>query len=121
MAWTEVGLGDDEYSEIARELRSNYRSWGEVNDIIMGDVLRSFALESLLTLLAGIPFVGLLLIAPLPDWGYEEAYLRERIARWGGIPRWKHYLNPLRLIGNPIAYLLSFPLRRKLKAAFQRA
>lgn len=61
------------------------------------------------------------LITPFPDWGYEEAYLRRRMARWNRSPRWLHFVNPLRLIGYPLAYLISFPLRRRLKKAYNQA
>jgi hypothetical protein len=121
MAWTEIGLGREEYPPIARELRSTFRDWDEVNDIILGDVLGSFALESLLLPLAAVPVIGMFLITPFPDWGYEEAYLKRRIARWMRVPRWTHYLNPLRLLGYPLAWLMSFSVRYRLKAAFHRA
>ena len=121
MAWTEIGLSREDYPEIARELRTSYNSWTEVNDVILGDVLGSFALESFLLPLVVIPVIGLFLVAPFPDWGYDEAYLRKRIARWDSIPRWRHYLNPFRLLGYPLAYLLSFGLRTRLKAAYHRA
>lgn len=120
MAWTEIGLSREDYPDIARELRSTYRNWEEVNEVILGDVLGSFALESLLFPLAMIPLVGMFLIAPLPDWGYEESYLQERIGRWESSPRWTHYLNPFRLLGYPLAYLLSLGVRHRLKAAFLR-
>lgn len=118
MAWTEVGLSRDEYPAIANQLRSSYSSWDEVNEIILGDVLGSFALESLLLPFAMIPVVGLLFLTPFPDWGYEETYLRSRAARWHESPRWRHFLNPLRLLGYPIAYLLSLSVRHRLKKAF---
>ena len=121
MAWSEVGLSDEDYPRIASELRSTYRDWEEVNEVILGDVLGSFALESLLFPLAMIPLVGIFLIAPLPDWGYEESYLQKRIGRWERSPRWTHYLNPFRLLGYPIAYLLSLGVRHRLKAAFHLA
>jgi hypothetical protein len=121
MAWTEVGLSPEEYPKIARELRANYDNWDEVNDIILGDVLGSFALVSSLLPLAIIPIIGLFLIAPFPDWGYEKSYLEKRIAHWERYPRWRHYLNPLRLIGYPIAYLLSIQVRSKLKRAYLAA
>ena len=121
MAWTEVGLSREDYPKIARELRSTYRSWDEVNDVVLGDVLGSFAIVSLLLPLAMIPLIGIFLIAPFPDWGYEESYLQKRIRRWEGSPRWTHYLNPFRLLGYPLAYLLSLPVRHRLKAAYHRA
>jgi hypothetical protein len=120
MAWTEIGLSGDDYPKIAKKLRATYANWSDVDDIIKGDVLGSFALDSLLLPLALIPIIGMFLIAPFPDWGYEEAYMRARITKWGKIPRWRHYLNVLRLAGYPIAWLMSLHVRFKLKAAFHR-
>ena len=118
MAWTEIGLSKDEYPDIARQLREVYPSWDEVNEIILGDVVGSFAFESAFFPLAIVPLIGLFLVTPFPDWGYDESYLRKRMMRWHRIPRWQHYLNPLRLIGYPIAYMFSFLLRYRLKAAY---
>ncbi|AWV06144.1 hypothetical protein [Marilutibacter maris] len=118
MAWTEIGLDDDEYPAIARELRRSYESWEAVDTVIRRDVLGSFALESGLFPLALVPVVGLLLIAPFPDWGYDEDYLRQRMRRWHRMARWRQYLNPVRLLGYPIAWLFSLPLRRRLERAW---
>jgi hypothetical protein len=118
MAWTEVGLSRDDYPKIARELRSTHHNWEEVNRIILADVIGSFAIESALFPLALVPLIGIFLITPLPDWGYEESYLRKRMNRWHRMPRWRHYMNPIRLFGYPIAYLFSLSVRRRLKAAY---
>jgi len=120
MAWTEIGLSDEEYDKIAADLQFSYTSWSEIDDIIKGDVLGSFALTSLLLLLAMVPFIGIFFINSLPDWGYEEAVLRRRMDNWSKMPRWKHYLNPLRIVGYPLAWLLSISVRKKLKNAFLR-
>jgi hypothetical protein len=120
MAWTEIGLGPEDYPKIAEKLRSDYSNWSDIDNIIKGDVLGSFAIDSLLLPLAFIPIIGIFLIAPFPDWGYEETYLKARIAKWGRIPRWQHYLNLLRLAGYPIAWLISFSVRYRLKIAFHR-
>lgn len=118
MAWTEVGLAPGEYPKIAEKLRTRYSDWSEIDDIITYDVLGSFALESSLLPLAIVPVIGLFMIAPFPDWGFDEDYLKARIAKWERIPRWRHALNPLRWVGYPIAWLMSFGVRRKLKKAF---
>ena len=99
MAWSEVGPAPSDYPKIAAKLRAEYSSWDEVSDVVFGDVIGSFALESCLLPLAIVPIIGLFLITPFPDWGYEEAYLQERMRRWYSVPRWLHYLNPLRLLG----------------------
>ena len=120
MAWTEIGLSDEEYDKIAADLQLSYTSWSEIDDIIKGDVLGSFALTTLLLLLAMVSLIGIFFVTPLPDWGYEEAELRRRMGNWSKIPRWKHYLNPLRIMGYPLAWLLSSSVRKKLKNAFLR-
>ena len=119
MAWSEVGLAPSDYPKIAAELRADYSSWDEVSDVVFRDVIGSFALESCLMPLAIVPIIGMFLITPFPDWGYEEAYLRERMHRWYSVPRWRHYLNPLRLVGYPLALLFAFSISRRLKAAYR--
>ena len=119
MAWTEIGLSDEDYDKIAADLQLSYTSWSEIDDIIKGDVLGSFALTSLLLLLALVSFIGIFFVS-LPDWGYSEAELRRRMGNWSKMPRWKHYLNPLRIMGYPLALLLSISVRKKLKSAFLR-
>lgn len=92
--------------------------WGDLRSVIYGDVLGSFALESVLLPLAVTSIIGMFLITPFPDWGYEEAYLRRRMSRWYRLPRWWHFLNPIRLIGYPFANLFAFGLCRRLKRAY---
>jgi hypothetical protein len=118
MAWSEIGLDADDYPRVAAQLRTNYASWDEIDDIILGDVLGSFAPLSLLPIFVLIPVIGLFLIAPFPDWGYEKSYIERRIEKWSTIPRWQHYLNPIRVLGYPAAFLFTFSLRRKLRAAY---
>lgn len=118
MAWTEIGLGEPEIPPIAAELRATYPQWDEVRRVIYGDVLGSFALESGLLPLAAGSIIGMFLITPFPDWGYEETYLRRRMQRWYRLPRWWHFLNPIRLIGYPFAILFAFGLCRRLKRAY---
>ena len=121
MAWTEIGLDKDDYPKIALELRKSFSSWTDVNRIVLGDVVASFTFESWALPLAMIPLLGIFLISPWPDWGYEQDYLERRIAKWERVPRWQHYLNPFRLACYPLAWLLSLEVRFKLKRAFLAA
>ncbi len=121
MAWSEIGLGAEAYPRIAAKLRTQYASWDEIRGVVHGDVIASFALESCFLPLALVPVLGLFMVAILPDWGYEEAYLRRRMQRWYARPRWVHFLNPLRLAGYPVAQLMAFMLCRRLKAAYRAA
>lgn len=120
MAWTEIGLSPDDYPKIAAQLH-DYACWQEIDQIILDDVLGSFALDSTLMLVAMVTIIGIFLITPFPDWGYDPDVLERRMQQWYRLPRWKHYLNPLRLIGYPIAYLMSLSLRRRLKAAYDQS
>lgn len=53
----------------------------------------------------------------MPDWGYCEEYLRNRMTRWYARPYWRHFLNPLRLFGYPLAIVLSLKYRAMLRRA----
>lgn len=118
MAWTEIGIFDNEYPKIAGQLREHFSSWDEIAAIIDRDVVPAFSVRSALLLLILAPPIGLLLITPMPDWGYEEAWLRKRIARWHAWPLWLHWCNPARIVGYPIAFLFSIALRQRLKRAW---
>lgn len=85
MAWTGVGPRDDDDRKIAHELPSNPCSAGAG---IAGGHVPHHALS---------------------DWGYDEACLRRRMLRCNRSPRWTHYLNPFRLVGYPLAFLIPFP------------
>jgi len=110
MAWTEIGLDDSEYLQIAESIKRIEPSWSAVNKIIIGDVCASFAIDSILV----IPFWMM-----MPDWGYEESYLKKRILKWYSKPRWFWFLNPIRVVGYPVSILMSFGVRRKLKRAYK--
>ena len=118
MAWTEVGLDSDEYTLIASSLKENYPNWKEIDKVILGDVCWSFSVESTVLLLALIPFIGLFISSPFPDWGYEEEYLRKRIKNWNNKSLIIKLINPLRIIGYPISLIFMYGLRSKLKRAY---
>lgn len=109
MTWTEIGLDDSEYPEIAKTIKKIEPSWDKINDIIVNDVCASFAVDTILV----IPFWMM-----MPDWGYSEKYLLKRIEKWQSKPRWFWFLNPIRIIGYPISLLISYSVRRKLKQAY---
>lgn len=64
------------------------------------------------------PLILLVGVSPWPDWGYETEYLNSRAQKWHSRPYWQHLLNPLRLIGYPLAVLMVLGFRHKLKKAF---
>ncbi|WP_163831078.1 hypothetical protein [Spartinivicinus ruber] len=110
-AWTEIGLEADDYPNYARKIKEQYPDWDSVNKIIIRDVCGSFAVDSFLI----IPCMFWMI---MPDWGYNEEYLRKRMEKWYAKPVWKHYLNPIRILGYPIARSLSSDVRKQLKKAY---
>lgn len=120
LAWTEIGADESDFNRATEILLENDVKWNEVDKIIFRDVCGSFSVMSATFLVALIPIIGLLMITPMPDWGYEEEYLRKRIAKWESVPILLHFLNPVRIIGYPIALIFVIRLRFKLKKAYEK-
>lgn len=115
MAWTEVGLEDEDYPRIAKQLIATGLSWQQIERIAMEDVCGAFAVDSFL-------IMPCMLWMLMPDWGYSDEFLLARIKKWHSKPRWQQFLNPFRCFGYPIARAMSFSVRRQLKRAYlQRA
>jgi hypothetical protein len=110
MAWTEIGLEPDDYLVIAQKLKNEGVTWPEVQAVAIRDVCGSFAVDSFL-------IIPCMLWMIMPDWGYNEEYLRNRLQLWAKRPLWLHFLNPFRLLGYPVALLLSMGVRLRLKRA----
>jgi len=121
LAWTEIGPDENDYEECAISLRDKYDNWKSINKIILRDVCGSFSIESFTILLAFIPLIGLLLVTPMPGWGYDQEYLKNRMEKWGKSNIFLNYLNPFRIVGYPIALLFVLGLKNKLKKAYLRA
>ncbi len=121
MVWTEIGLDDEDYRDYAKKLANNFSSWHDVDKIIKQDVSGAFAPTSAGMLLAIIPIVGIFVMALIPDWGYDDNYLKNKIENWHSRAKWTHFLNPFRIIGYPIALLMVNGFRKKLKEEFIRA
>lgn len=109
-AWTEIGIKGDECKSLARETRITLDTLGQADRIFFKDVCASFAVESFL-------IFPLMLWMIMPDWGYNEEYLQDRMKRWYAKPYWVHFLNPLRIFGYPIAVLFALGYRSKLRKA----
>lgn len=115
MAWTEIGLEDADYPPIARELLTQGADWPAVRRIALREVCGAFALDSFL-------IFPCMLWMIMPDWGYNEDYLRRRMRRWQRRPLWQQLLlNPLRLLGYPMALLMSRRIRARLEQAMRAA
>ena len=110
-AWTEIGLDDDEYPKHAEAIQEDFADWKTVNAIFTKDVCGSFAVDTFL-------IFPCMLWMIMPDWGYEEEYLKSRMDKWYSKPYWFHFLNPARLLGFPLALVFSMGVRRKLKRAY---
>ena len=114
MAWTEIGLEEDDYPRIADQLLSQSVSWNAIQQVSIRDVCGSFAVDTFL-------IFPCMLWMIVPDWGYNEHHIRERIRKWNSRPIWIHFLNPIRLLGYPLAILMSRGIRRRLKVAYNNA
>lgn len=112
-SWTEIGLEDGDYIIYAEKIIVNYKTWDEVNSIIIRDVCASFALDTFL-------IFPCMLWTIMPDWGYEDDELTARMKNWYEKPYWTHFLNPFRVFGFPLALLFSIGVRRKLKKEYQK-
>ena len=112
-AWTEIGLEESDYPKYAETIHAQYDDWESVNRVIIRDVCASFAVDSFLI----IPCMAWMI---MPDWGYEPEYLRKRMSEWYSKPYWMHFINPIRILGYPIALVLSRGVRKKLKHAYNR-
>lgn len=112
MAWTEIGLEADDYPRIAQQLIAAGLSWQQVERIAIEDVCGAFAVDSFL-------IMPCMLWMLMPDWGYSDEFLLARMQKWHSKPRWQHYLNPLRVLGYPVARLFSAGVLRKLRRAYQ--
>lgn len=110
-AWTEIGLEEEDFSQHAVEIYECYKDWQKVSSIITKDVCGSFAIESFL-------LFPCMLWMIMPDWEYDLDCLKMRMEKWYSKPFWVHFLNPLRILGYPVALLLSWPVRKNLKKAF---
>ncbi|MEO1855954.1 MAG: hypothetical protein ABGY95_01135 [Rubritalea sp.] len=110
-AWTEIGLEKSDYPEYAKKIYSQCDDWKTIDQIITKDVCGSFSQDTFL-------IFPCMLWMIMPDWGYNKEYIKERMQHWYSKPAWQHYLNPLRLLGYPLALVFSLSVRRKLKKAF---
>lgn len=108
MSWTEIGLGKDEFAPAIQKIQQHYPNWQDVKPIV-NDVQLAFA--------SVIPLM-FIFFPIIPDWGYNEDYLLEKIQNWHNLPTWRIWLNPIRWIGYPLAIIMSSGYVRKLKNAY---
>jgi len=113
-SWTEIGIEDAQCEELVRKAGISPADLREVDRIIFRDVCASFAVESFLVL-------PCMLWMLMPDWGFEESYLRKRMERWYSTPYWRHLMNPFRWLGYPGALLFAARYRFMLRRAVRKA
>lgn len=109
-AWTEIGIDETESRSLALAAGLNPGNLHQADRIFLRDVCASFAVDSFL-------IMPMMLWMIMPDWGYDEKYLRARMHDWYAKPYWRHFLNPLRLLGFPVALAFGLNYRRKLHKA----
>ncbi|MFW2178141.1 MULTISPECIES: hypothetical protein [unclassified Moraxella] len=110
LSWSEIGIGKDEFSSYLQKIEQYYPSWQDIKPII-NDVLLCFAPQIPL-MFAFFPMI--------PDWGYNKDYLTEKIQQWETRSKIMIWLNPLRLIGYPLAYLMALSYIYRLKKHYQK-
>ena len=109
-AWTEIGLEASECKSLVEKGGIRLEDLSEVDRIIFKDVCGSFAFDTFL-------IFPLMLWMIMPDWGYDEDYLRKRVGRWHARPYWVHFLNPMRVFGYPLAVLMALKYRSMIRKA----
>jgi hypothetical protein len=113
-AWTEIGITQDECDALVAHHGLGAIPLAEIRRVVYRDVCASFAHDTFLI----FPLMAWML---MPDWGYDAAYLRRRAAAWEARPAWRHWLNPLRAFGYPMAVLFSASQWRMLRRAHAKA
>jgi len=111
-SWTEIGLSDDEYKKHIEALKVKYPEWSHVKQVINKDICGSFALDSFL-------LFPCMLWMLMPDWGYDDKEIKQRMQKWYSKPFGQHMLNPCRLIGYPVARALSASAKRRIYRAYK--
>lgn len=109
-AWTEIGIEDAECRQLVQKGNISTDDLKLVDRIIFRDVCASFAFDTFL-------IFPLMLWMIMPDWGYDESYLKKRMERWDAHPYWFHFLNPMRCLGYPLAVLMALKYRSMLRRA----
>ncbi len=113
-AWSEIGIDDVECDHLVRMGAIGVSDLAEVDRLFFRDVCASFAVDSFLVF-------PLMLWMIMPDWGFSEAYLRRRMNRWYARPYWSHFLNPLRVLGYPVALVFGWSYRRMFRRVVRAA
>ncbi len=128
MAWTEIGMDEKDYLDTADKFHKEFNSWQEIQKITF-DVIGAFSFGygciNLLIILGFIykstfallllSFIPYFFMMSLPDWGYSEEYLTEKMNNWYQQHYIIKFLNPIRVLGYPLILLFTFGHLRRLK------
>lgn len=109
-AWSEIGIDDDECRSLVRKGDIGVADLAEADRLFFRDVCASFAVDSFLVF-------PLMLWMLMPDWGFSDEYLQRRMTRWYAKPYWTHFLNPLRILGYPVALFFAWRYRTMIRRA----
>ncbi len=109
-AWTEIGVTDDECVSDVQKAGLTPNDLKAIDEIIFRNLAFSFAPLSFLLL-------PMCLWMAMPDWGFDEEWLRKKMNQWNA--RWTilNFINPFVLLGYPSALLIVMPMRSRLRKA----
>lgn len=98
-SWSEIGLNSREYGVFAEKIAAKPDEIGEIRKVVFWEVCGAFAVFTIFALLT----MGMV----LPDWGFKDEYTLEKVSRWMRRPLLLSLLNPLWLVGYPLACLFA--------------
>jgi hypothetical protein len=107
-SWTEIGIDESMCARMARDADITIADLPQIDRIFFRDVCAAFAVQSFLVF-------PLMLWMLMPDWGFDDVWLAEKMEHWYARPYWSHMLNPIRLVGYPVSILFALRYRSMLR------
>ncbi len=108
-AWTEIGIVGSEYEDYAHKIAAHESEMGEFKRAVFFEIIPAFAVDTIFA----FTFIGI----NLPDWSFDSDYLNNKVNKWLKRPLVLSLLNPIWLIGYPLAIIISFAQYVKLRKA----
>ena len=113
-SWSEIGLSGEDRTDFFKKMSIQaQKELVDARKAVFWDVCGAFAVFTALTLLT----VGTM----LPDWGFDEKYVVDKVSHWQRQPLWHSLINPLWWLGYPVACLIVFADWRKLSKWMEQA
>lgn len=106
-AWTEIGLEPSDFVDFARDAGLTPQDRKALAHAVFWETCGAFAIETV--------FALLLMGITLPDWQFPEPV--QKVQRWLCSPLALSLLNPLWLLGYPLACVFALGYWRKLRRA----